>query len=388
MTAAAGYALVGLPNSKDDSPKDFSHMNKKKILMWGCFGILLLGILIISQPIKTNKASCGDGICEKNETKSSCPNDCDEVTCREVYAITEIGCIDNGWEKLYVDVDGIERELLWKAPEIWENGAIIALHGGEGVDSNFCFAVPKEHNPLLSDILRGIPVAEFGELAVEEGFAVFSLNSGYNRGIDDNGLPLGKRWDSLSQEHENIDLRFIEKVIDEIIPSKRPINSTNDIFITGISNGGFMTTFAATQFNDKITAFAPVASGDPYGTNFDMSIKHWIERKCGWGEFLDNETQMVIRDVDACVSASYVNEKEWPEVKDEIHFKQFFHEGDAAVHISCMEKTRKYLVEQGYKDAEAFVLEDKDNRRSLEDHFWQYEYNQPLLDFFKNQLWH
>jgi hypothetical protein len=364
-------------------------MNLKKtlILVVVIFLIVLLfgaikNLKNDSQSIKTGSVICGDEICSKNETKSNCPNDCDEITCREFYGTIESNCIKKGWEKLTIDVNGIEREILWDAPEIWSNGAIIALHGGEGTYVLMCGPVPKEQNRFLSDTFRGVPAVEFGELAVEQGFAVFSLNSAYNRATDMNGLPIGKRWDSLMQDKKNIDLDFIEKVIDETIPSLRPANSKSDIFMTGISNGGFMTVLASTHFNEKVTAFAPVASGDPYGMYFDMTKKQPL-RKCGPGTWRDLETNKEIHHEESCKSDSYLNEKQWPTTTKNVPFKQFFHEGDGGIHISCMKKTRDLLVENEYKDAGAFIIDNPNGKRTLEKHFWHSEYNQPILDFFK-----
>lgn len=326
------------------------------------------------------RGRCGDGLCGKTETKTSCVQDCDELTCRKLYKTTEQICLQKGWKKIKVDVNSIEREMLWKAPQTWKYGAIIVMHGGEGVDSNFCSSVPQANNWLLSEIFRGVPAEEFGELAVKEGFAVFSLNSTYNRVTDTEGRSVGKRWDCMETLHrENIDLPFIEKVIDETIPDLRPPGSANSIFMTDISNGGFMTILVATHFSDKITAFAPVAAGDPYGTYFDMSVKG--PRKCGPGVWRDSETNEEIRKPNACVSDKYPNEKEWPKTKKSIPFKQFHHEGDGACDISCMQKVRKLLVEYGYKDEGAFIIDH--GKRSLEEHFWQREYNQPMIDFFK-----
>ncbi len=325
-------------------------------------------------------AQCGNGLCEQQETKAGCAQDCDEVTCRELYKTTEQLCLEKGWKKVKVDVNGIEREMLWKAPGAWKYGAIIAMHGGEGVDSNFCASAPRANNRLLSDIFRGVPVEEFGELALKEGFAVFSLNSAYNRVTDAKGRSCGKRWDSLAQEgKENIDLPFIEKVIDGIIPSVRPSGSSDKIFVTGISNGGFMTILASTHFSDKITAFAPVSAGDPYGTYFDMSVKG--ARKCGPGKWHDNETKEDINKPNACVSGIYPNEMEWPKTRKSIPFKQFHNKGDAGCDFSCMQKVRKLLVEHGYKDEGAFIIDR--GKRNVEEHFWQREYNQPMIEFFK-----
>lgn len=346
--------------------------------------ILLLALagLLFSGCVKkdSHAETCGNDLCEPRETKAGCPQDCDELTCRELYNTTEQLCLEKGWSKLKIDVGGIEREMLWKGPRVWKYGAIIMMHGGEGVDSNFCSSVPWEHNPLLSDVLRGLPAEEFGELAVNEGFAVFSLNSAYNRVTDSEGRSAGKRWDSLAQEgRANIDLPFIEKVIDETIPSLRPSGSSESIFITGISNGGFMTILAATHFSDKIAAFAPVSAGDPYGTYFNMSVKGL--RKCGPGTWQDMETKKEINVPGACASESYPNEAQWPKTTRPIPFKQFHNTGDGGCDFSCMQKVGRLLVEHGYKDDGAFVISH--GKRNVEEHFWQREYNRPILDFFK-----
>ena len=342
--------------------------------------IMALSIFLICKEAFPANLGCGDGLCQQSETKANCPGDCDELTCKEIYKTTEQRCLGKGWGKIKINVNGIEREILWKAPLIWKYGAIIALHGGEGADSNFCSAIPRVHNRFLTETLRGVSVEEFGDLAIKEGFAVFSLNSTYNRVTDSEGRTVGKRWDSLSQEgKENIDLPFIEKVIDKTIASMRRSGSSNNIFITGISNGGYMTILAATHFSNKVTAFAPVSAGDPYGTYFDMSVKG--PRKCGPGTWRDIETNRKINISNACVSDKYLDEIEWPETKNSIPFKQFHNQGDGGCDFSCMQKIRELLVEHGYKDDGAFILDP--GTRNIENHFWQREYNQPLLDFFK-----
>jgi dienelactone hydrolase len=330
------------------------------------------------------EAICGNGLCEITETKTGCPSDCDESTCRELYEDTESLCLENGWKEIKINVNDVEREMLWKGPPSWKHGAIIVMHGGEGVDSNFCSSVPKSQNRLFNDVLRGVPVEEFSELAIKEGFAVFSLNSTYNRVTDNDGLSVGKRWDSLMQEGKNnIDLPFIEKVIVEIVPKMRPKGSSESVFMTGISNGGFMTILAATYFADRITAFAPVSAGDPYGTYFDMHSHGLIERKCGPGVWRDSETNMEVNKPNACVAEILTHEKKWSKTKRSIPFKQFHNQGDGACDISCMQKVGKLLVEHGYKDDGAFVIDH--NERNFIEHFWQEEYNQPLITFFKNQ---
>lgn len=127
-------------------------------------------------------------------------------------------------------------------------------------------------------------------------------------------------------------------------------------FMTGISNDAVMTVLAASHFNDKITAFAPVAGGDPTGTYFEMSKKRLIERKCGPGAFADLETNKEVQQRNACSSDDYPHEIKWPGIKCRIKFKQFYHKYDGAIHTSCMEKVRLHLIEQGYIDAGKFVL--------------------------------
>ena len=138
-----------------------------------------------------------------------------------LYDDHEKNCLQKGWQRRVVRVDGRERQLLWKAPkDRWRNGAIIALHGGGGTYSNFC-----------SNIRIGAPMVAFGELALKEGFAVFTLDSGRDLMLDAKGQPCGKRWDCLDQDRRpNHDLAFIEQVITDVIPSVRPDNSAKDVF--------------------------------------------------------------------------------------------------------------------------------------------------------------
>ena len=281
---------------------------------------------------------------------------------------------EKGWQKITVNINDLPRKVLWKGPkQSWKYGAIIALHGGGGTYSNFS-----------ANIRIGKPMVNFSDLAISEGFAVFSPDStdGLVTGVK--GYSAGKRWDSLARDDRpNVDLPFIEAVITDIIPKLRPANSARDIFITGISNGGFMTILAATHFADKISAFAPVSAGDPYGTYMDMS-KHRRLRPNAPGEFIDIETNKSITEKDAVVGETYSRERKWPATcgAEKLSFKQFHHQGDGACDISVMKKARRQLVKHGYKDDGAFILKHTGRRRILH-HFWREEYNRPLLEFFK-----
>lgn len=295
-----------------------------------------------------------------------------------LYDYHEKACIKKGWQRISITVKGRERKILWKGPkQTWRNGAIFALHGGGGTYSNFG-----------SNILLGKPMVEFSDSAMKEGFAVFSLESTRGLVTDNQGRPCGKRWDCIAMDtRENIDLPFIYAVITKVIPGLRPQGSARDIFMTGISNGGFMTILASTHFADKITAFAVVSGGDPYGTYMDMGTHPRLERRNAPGVFRDNETHKLVSKEGAAAAEAYPHEKKWPDLKilTKPAFKQFHHRGDAACDISCMEKARRLLVEHGYRDDGPFILEDTP-RGTVFKHFWKREYNQPLIEFFTKEV--
>jgi dienelactone hydrolase len=289
-----------------------------------------------------------------------------------LYDRFETECLEKGWHKLTVDIKGVQRKILWKSPKSpWKHGAIIALHGGGGTYSNFC-----------ANIRIGKPMVEFSQLALSEGFAVFSLESeeGYLR--DDKGASCGKRWLSMAQgKKPNPDLQFIEKVLTETIPRLRPSGSANNIFMTGISNGGFMTILASTHFADKITAFAPVSAGDPYGIFVDCTEGSAFRHTPG--KLIDLETKKPVNEDKACKADKFPHEKKWKaaESKEGTPFKFFYHKGDAVLDISCKKKAEQMLVEHGYRNSGAFVING--GRKRILNHFWLSEYNRPLIEFFK-----
>jgi len=291
---------------------------------------------------------------------------------QELYNQYEKDSIQRGWQKITLTINGSERKILWLAPEgPWENGAIIALHGGGGTYSNFG-----------SNLRIGEPMIAFSDLAVKEGFAIFSLDS-TDELMDEQGNPMGKRWDSLAKDDSaNTDLPFIENVIVELIPTLRPPNSSCDIFMTGISNGGYMTILAATHFDDKITAFAPVSCGDPYGTYMEGGVESPFRETPGI--FRDSETNLPINVTNACRSESYANEKIWVTSNPNTYpsFKLFYHEGDGVCDISCKEKLENLLVQHGYRNDGSFIVKDVGIRSPLK-HLWVDQYNEPLIDFFK-----
>ena len=147
-----------------------------------------------------------------------------------------------------------------------------------------------------------------------------------------------------------------------------------------------MTILASTQLNDKIRAFAPVSAGDPYGIDIECG-DHSTLRKNAPGRWYDKDTRIEMGKKGAC-SADRLPDKE--QAADErpgqnLPFKQFHHEGDPAVDISCMGKAQRLLTQEGYQDAGPYILKNVGPRR-LWKHFWLGRYNAVLLEFFKSQV--
>lgn len=285
-------------------------------------------------------------------------------------------CMKNGWQAASLDVAGLERRLLWKAPVgPWAKGAIVVLHGGGGHHFQFCVANARIVAPQV----------RFTDMALAQGFAVFLLES-TDQMTDNEGRLCGKAWDDEARNRPNLDLPFIETVLRKTIPANRPDGSHTAIFMTGLSSGGYMTVRAATHFGDLITAFAPVSSGDPYGWH-RICEKDLTLRRSVAGAGFDNESGKRITEQDACRSDSYPNEKPWHDsnVQKKPVFRMFHHRYDGINDISCGEKVIAQLKKHGYPSVPAFVLEG-DKRRSLGNHLWQDEYNLPLLTFFGEQL--
>jgi len=283
----------------------------------------------------------------------------------------ESKCIENGWEKALFEAAGLSRKVLWKAPPIWTKGAILVLHGGGGKAADFC------SGGLL---LR--PQIAFTDSALARGFAVFALESTDHQVTDGEGRDCGRRFDFAPQDRPNIDLPYIEKLITEEISRLRPKESSEALFLTGLSTGGYMTILAATAFGQHIRAFAPVAAGDPYGTTA-VCDPELSPRKVARGILMDSETSGEITRKGACSAETLDYELTWPETdeSDRPTFKQFHHRGDGIVDYSCMQKAKAMLTTHGYKDQGAFVLDS--GKRHWVNHFWQEGYNEPLLDFFE-----
>lgn len=287
----------------------------------------------------------------------------------------EKSCLEQGWEKIVVNIAGNNRQFFWKSPSdtngAWPKGAIIIMHGGGGHYYQWCGSGGR----------LTAAQARFSKMAVEQGFAVFLLDSS-DYVTDNEGRVCGKIWDDEVRDRGNIDLPFIGKIIQNIIPSLRPQDGNRSIFLAGHSSGGYMTVRAATYFNNLVTAFAPVSSGDPYGWR-RICKKGLTMRKTVHGAGFDNETGKQIIEKDACLASEYPHEKRWSDGGARIKpvFRVFHHKFDGINNPSCAEKIDKQLLAHGYRQISAYWLDDN-SHPSLRNHLWQDEYNQPLLDFF------
>lgn len=293
------------------------------------------------------------------------------MACATGVRSLERECVRAGWEKIILQVGGLERSLLWKGPKnSWSHGAILVLHGGGGEAAHFCAG-----GRLVQ------PQIEFARSAIERGFAVFALDSTNNKVTDAKGRDCGKRFDFAVLSRNNLDLPYIEEVIARVIPSRRQVDSSPAVFMAGLSTGGYMTLRAATQFSEKITAFALISAGDPYGTDplCDASLS---PRESVKGILIDRETGKEITAMDACKSASFPRESSWPRpISGRLPtFKQFQHEDDGIVDVSCMQKANTLLRRHGYRDSGTFLIKGS-GRKGVLKHMWLGSYNDPILEF-------
>lgn len=284
-------------------------------------------------------------------------------------------CLSRGWQRIEMDVAGHRRRLLWKGPTgTWTKGAILVMHGGGGDYVQWCTANAR----LVA------PQAAFSELAISEGFAVVLLDSTAEV-TDAEGRICGKIWDDEVRDRPNLDIPFIGTVLDDILPGLRPKGSREAVFLTGLSSGGYMTVRAATHFDDRITAFVPVSSGDPYGWHRTCDPDLTMRRKVHGAGF-DNETDKQIIEPGSCLSEDYPHEQPWDTtaIDRKPPFRMFHDERDGINDVSCARKVERLLLAHGYPGAEAFTLDG--GRRSLVNHLWQDAYNRPILAFFEQQL--
>jgi poly(3-hydroxybutyrate) depolymerase len=282
-------------------------------------------------------------------------------------------CLAAGWQRLVLPIAGLQRQALWKAPAgpAWSRGAIVVLHGGGGAHTNFCVA----NVPLIA------AQVSFSERALAMGFAVFVLDSS-DQVTDNEGRLCGKVWDDEVRARPNLDLPFIERIVVGEIPALRAPGSSTAVFLTGLSSGGFMTVRAATHLGARVTAFAPVAAGDPYGWIRDCTRRAG-DRALVAGFGMDLETRSPIPRAGSCEAAQYPNERPWDGATAQAKppFRIVHHAQDGIVDRSCVDKLRRQLQAHGYAEGAPPIRLDGGERR-LGAHFWQLAYNEPLLDWF------
>lgn len=286
----------------------------------------------------------------------------------------EVQCQTMGWAREVVTSSGLQRLVLWKGPAVWTRGAIVVMHGGGGSHTNFCVA----NVSLIAAQVR------FTDLALAQGFAVFLLDSS-DQVRDTEGRICGKVWDDEVRDRANLDLPFVEDVLGRLIPGKRPTGSRREAFVTGHSSGGYMAVRVASRLADLVTAFAPVASGDPFGWFRDCTPRSG-DRANVFGAGFDIETRRQIVEPGACDATDYPNEKAWDVVSSASKpaFRQFYHAQDGVNDRSCVAKVRMQLLARGFPEAPPFVLDGVS--RSIEVHYWLDEYNGPILNFFQSRL--
>lgn len=286
--------------------------------------------------------------------------------------IQEQRCQAQGWKREIVVAGGMPRLALWKAPGggDWVRGALVVMHGGGGTHSNFCAA-----NVALIE-----PQVRFTTMAIAAGFAVFLLDSS-DQVIDSAGRLCGKVWDDQVNSRANLDLPFLEQVFATLIPSKRPSGARSEVFVTGLSSGGYMSVRAASRFGDRITAVAPVSSGDPYGWTRDCTPRAG-DRSNVFGIAVDVETGRPISEIGACQSAGFPNERTWDGAANPARpsYKLFHHDGDGIHDLSCVLKLAFQLNLHGYPQAPSFRIASATREPAW--HYWLDEYNTPLLDYF------
>ena len=286
----------------------------------------------------------------------------------------EVQCRTAGWTREVLSSSGLQRLVLWKGPSSWTRGAIVLMHGGGGSHTNFCVA----------NVASIAAQVRFTEMAVAQGFAVFLLDSS-DQVRDSDGRICGKVWDDEVRDRANLDLPFIEDVLRQLVPSKRPSGSRSEVFVTGHSSGGYMAVRAASRFSDLVTAFAPVSSGDPYGWFRDCTPRPG-DRVNVFGAGFDIETRRQIVEPGACQANSHPNERPWDGASSTARsaFRLFHHAQDGIHDQTCVAKLRTQLLAHGYAETAALTLDGPS--RSVDWHAWLDDYNQAILSFFQSRL--
>jgi polyhydroxybutyrate depolymerase len=166
-----------------------------------------------------------------------------------VVALTAFAADSGRPGERFLMVDGVERRYLMHVPPDWakqtQGAVILMLHGAGGT---------PEHAGA-SDLNR---------YADRKGFLVV-----YPEGLDhawNDGRPISGRTAD--------DVAFLSALIDELV-QKYSANPRR-VYVTGISNGGFMSFTLACRISDKIAGIAPVAASMGVGQMEGCHPRHSI----------------------------------------------------------------------------------------------------------------
>jgi dienelactone hydrolase len=295
------------------------------------------------------------------------------------YTSKRVWCESLGWTKLVVDTsvgkNTIKRKVLHKGPSTPWVGTILVFHGGGGNYTNWCTTNSKQS-----------PWGGFTETALARGYGVILMDS-TDITTDSKSNLCGKIWDDNILNRHNHDLPYIEKAIKEVAPSLRPSGSSNRIYLTGFSSGGFMTTRAATHFNHLVTKFAPAGSASPYGWHRDCS--QLSTRPTVAGEGKDNDSNQAITTVGGCgsyvfdINKDYPGELTWDDggASTKPKFLKLEHYYDGINDYSCHNRVLNRLLNNNYVGTQ-FVMEPAGETRRIKFHDWFPEFTTAILDFF------
>jgi len=285
-----------------------------------------------------------------------------------------------GWNQVIETVEDIERKLFWKHPTgtTWTQGAVIVMHGGGGSYTNFA----------IDQYVITAAEYEFCILALAQGFSVFILDSSFNI-TDANGYWIGKIWDEEKLVRPNVDIPFLEYVIDTLMPSVRPVSSRPEIFLAGHSSGGFMAVRAMSNFGYTIRGAALISSGDPYGTYRDGTNRGTRQLVGGDHKDIDTDNELSVENGSGVYPATTTGELVWDTPPGDVKppFRVYHSILDGINDMSAAERiiALAYLANGYPKGAPSFLIDDGGERSVLQ-HLWVGAYSQPILNWFKRGI--
>lgn len=105
---------------------------------------------------------------------------------------------------------------------------------------------------------------------------------------------------------------------------------------------------------------------------------------CRTGVLRDADSGKKLSEEGACNGRKPSRENNWPAPRTSQlpAFMLFHDDGDAQVDVSCMKKLRRQLQKQGFQDKGEYIIHSFRRRKS--NHGWQDDYNDAMIDFFKN----